>query len=81
MTTASISESVFALAAELQRLQQQVAPWVSMDEMCARYDCTPATIRAMERRGDVPQRVKGRWYRPQLCEHESRLARQVGAVV
>ena len=75
----SVTESVFALAAELRRLQQQVAPWVGMDEMCIRYDCTPATIRAMERRGDIPARVKGRWYRPQLCEWESRVARRTGA--
>lgn len=58
------------IVAELQRIAAAVSPWVSADEMCARYQVCSKTLLAMERRGQIPRRVNGRWYRPTLIEFE-----------
>lgn len=41
---------------EFARLVESLSPWLSTEEMCARYSCTPQTLRNMERRGDIPTR-------------------------
>lgn len=61
---------VMALAREVARLSALVAPWVQADEMAARYGVTPQTLTAMERRGEIPFRVRGRWMRSELMEWE-----------
>lgn len=68
-------------ATELKQLRREVAnlaallsPWITTTEMCQRYDCTPKTLANMERRGDLPWRVKGRWNRAEIIEWESRQA-------
>ncbi len=58
------------IVAELARIAAAVSPWVSVDEMCARYQVCSKTLLAMERRGEIPRRTNGRWYRPTLIEFE-----------
>jgi hypothetical protein len=62
---------------ELRQLRQQVAallsnlsPFIGQDEMQVRYNCTGKTLLAMERRGDIPERVKGKWVRVEVVEWE-----------
>lgn len=64
---------------ELRQLRAQVAalmdclsPFVGTDEMCRRYDCTPQTLLAMEKRGEIPFRARGRWLRSELLEWQKR---------
>lgn len=64
---------------ELRQLREQVAalmdcltPFVSTDEMCKRYNCTAQTLTAMEKRGEIPFRVRGRWLRSELLEWQRR---------
>ena len=64
---------------ELRQLREQVAalmdcltPFVSTDEMCKRYNCTAQTLAAMEKRGEIPFRVRGRWLRSELLEWQRR---------
>ena len=66
---------------DLEKLRREVAglvaalsPWISMDEMQARYGVCGKTLLAMERRNDVPTRVKGRWSRADVMEWESRVS-------
>jgi len=47
---------------ELRQLRQEFAhlaavhsPWIGMDEMQKRYDCTGKTLLAMERRKEIPE--------------------------
>lgn len=64
---------------ELRQLREQVAalmdcltPFVGTDEMCKRYRCTAQTLLAMEKRGEIPFRVRGRWLRSELLEWQRR---------
>ena len=66
---------------DLEKLRREVAglvaalsPWISMEEMQARYIVCSKTLLAMERRGDIPTRVKGRWSRADVMEWESRVS-------
>jgi len=70
--------TVALLAREVQRMAAQLSPWVTTDEMCQRYDCTPQTLTNMERRGDIPMRIKGKWNRVELMQWESNPALQQG---
>lgn len=70
--TENLQSTVMLLAREVSRLTELLSPFVSTDEMCKRYDCTGQTLTAMERRGDIPQRVKGRWSRSELQQWEQR---------
>lgn len=56
---------------EFARLVESLSPWLSTEEMCARYTCTPQTLRNMERRGDIPTRANGRWNRIELMQWEA----------
>ena len=50
-----------------------IGPWIGMPEMQARYDVTGRTLLEMEKRGDIPTRVRGRWLREEVmaCERRS----------
>lgn len=72
MNTVELERVVLLLAREVSRLTELLSPYVGTDEMCVRYDCTGQTLTAMERRGDIPQRVKGRWSRSELQQWEQR---------
>jgi hypothetical protein len=65
-------------AAELKHLRQELAfiaraisPWIEMAEMCQRYGVCSKTMLAMERRGDIPARVRGRWKREEVMQAEA----------
>lgn len=62
---------------EIRYLREQVSalmaclsPYISTDEMCKRYDCTPKTLSNMERDGRIPFRKKGKWNRTELMVFE-----------
>lgn len=64
------------LLRELKALASNLSPWITTPEMMARYDCTAQTLGKMERRGEIPWRVSGRWNRAEVIEWESnRIAR------
>lgn len=58
-----LREAVAALVAQL-------SPYIGQDEMQSRYGVTGQTLLAMERRGEIPTRVKGRWLRVDVLQHE-----------
>ena len=58
---------------EFVALIAHLAPWVTTDEMCARYQCTPKTLANMERDGRIPFRKAGKWNRIELIKWESNL--------
>ena len=67
------------LAIEVKRPLQEVAvlvanlsPWVTADEMCTRYQCTPETLANMERDSHLPFRKAGKWNRNELIQWESK---------
>ncbi len=59
------------LRKEVSRLVAALSPWIGQEEMQARYDVTGKTLLAMERRGEIPTRVKGRWLRSEVIQMES----------
>jgi len=63
---------ILSLRQELSRLVQMIAPWIGQDEMQARYSVTGRTLLDMEKRGDIPKRVRGRWLREEVIEWEKR---------
>lgn len=72
MTPADLQATVMMLAREVGRLTEMLSPWVSFDEMSKRYEVTHKTLTAMERRGEIPFRVNGRWNRSELQQWEQR---------
>lgn len=70
MTESAILE-IKKMRLEMERMIASLSPWLSVEEMCARYDCTPQTLRNMERRGDIPTRCKGRWDRQEVMQWEA----------
>ena len=60
-----------AILRELQAMARMISPWITTAEMMARYDCTAKTLAAMERRGEIPYRVNGRWSREQVIAWEA----------
>jgi hypothetical protein len=72
MTSSDMQHALQLLTREVSRLTELLSPWVSIDEMCKRYNVTPKTLTAMERRGDIPERTKGRWNRSELQQWEQR---------
>lgn len=70
MTESAVLE-VRRLSMEVERLIASLSPWLSTEEMCARYSCTPQTLRNMERRGDIPTRTNGRWNRSEVMQWEA----------
>ena len=61
-----------SLRHEVASLVKLIAPWIGMDEMQARYDVTGRTLLDMEKRGDIPKRVRGRWLREEVMVWEKR---------
>lgn len=64
---------------ELRQLRETVAtlvanlsPFIEQAEMQARYGVTGQTLLAMERRQEIPQRVRGRWLRREVLEWEQK---------
>jgi hypothetical protein len=62
---------------ELQQLRLQVnvlsanlSPFIGMDEMQSRHGVGGKTLLAMERRGEIPVRVRGKWVRTEVLEWE-----------
>jgi hypothetical protein len=73
--SAALAAEVALMRRELAALVQTISPWVSSEEMYGRYKVKdPHTLRAMERRGDIPMRVRGRWLRAELMQWEAALA-------
>ncbi|NVO08218.1 MAG: hypothetical protein HXX19_20790 [Rhodoferax sp.] len=70
MTDTALLSVVNLLVAEVARLSAALSPWVGSDEMLARYGVTIKTLAAMEKRGEIPYRVRGRWLRSELLEWE-----------
>lgn len=72
MTDLAILE-VQRLRDEVSRLFAHLSPFVTTDEMCSRYDCTPKTLSNMERDGRIPFRKQGKWSRVELLKWESKI--------
>lgn len=70
MTDAAVLE-IQRMRVEFARLVESLSPWLSTEEMCARYTCTPQTLRNMERRGTIPTRSNGRWNRTEVMQWEA----------
>jgi len=58
------------LRREVSMLIAALSPYIGQEEMQARYGVTGQTLLAMERRGEIPTRVKGRWSRVEVLAHE-----------
>lgn len=67
-----IEKRLAHLTTAVTQLAALMSPWITTPEMCTRYDCTPKTLAAMERRGEIPWRVAGRWNRAEVLEWESK---------
>lgn len=59
------------LRREVANLVANLSPFIGQEEMQARYDVTGQTLLAMERRGEIPTRTKGRWLRTEVLEWEA----------
>ena len=59
------------LRKEVANLVANLSPYIGQEEMQARYDVTGQTLLAMERRKEIPTRVKGRWLRSEVLAWES----------
>lgn len=62
-----LRETVNALIANL-------SPYIEQAEMQGRYGVTGQTLLAMERRREIPQRVRGRWVRADVVDWEKQTA-------
>lgn len=54
----------------LRDLVRKISPWIEQAEMQSRYSVTGQTLKAMERRGEIPKRVNGRWLREEVVLRE-----------
>ena len=77
----AVLPEAYDTATELRQLRDQVAalvahvaPFITTDEMCSRYDCTPRTLNNMERAGKIPFRHGVRWARNEVMEFERKRA-------
>lgn len=59
------------LRREVASLVANLSPYIGQEEMQARYGVTGQTLLAMERRGEIPVRVRGRWIRSEVLRWES----------
>jgi hypothetical protein len=59
------------LRREVVNLVSQLSPYIGMEEMQARYNVCGKTLLAMERRGEIPQRHRGRWLRSEVLAREA----------
>lgn len=58
------------LRREVASLVANLSPYIGQEEMQARYGVTGQTLLAMERRGEIPGRVRGRWIRSEVLKWE-----------
>ena len=59
------------LRREVQSLVASLSPYIGQEEMQSRYGVTGQTLLAMERRKEIPTRVRGRWLRTEVIEWEA----------
>ena len=59
------------LRREVASLVANLSPFIGLEEMQSRYNVTGQTLRAMERRKEIPTRVKGRWLRTEVLAWEA----------
>lgn len=59
------------LRREVASLVANLSPFIGQEEMQARYGVTGQTLLAMERRKEIPTRVKGRWVRSEVIAWEA----------
>jgi hypothetical protein len=59
------------LRREVQSLVASLSPYIGQEEMQARYNVTGQTLLAMERRKEIPTRVRGRWIRTEVIAWEA----------
>jgi hypothetical protein len=59
------------LRREVATLVANLSPFIGQEEMQARYNVTGQTLLAMERRKEIPTRVKGRWLRTEVLAWEA----------
>jgi hypothetical protein len=59
------------LRREVASLVANLSPFIGQEEMQARYNVTGQTLLAMERRKEIPTRVKGRWLRTEVLAWEA----------
>jgi hypothetical protein len=59
------------LRREVASLVANLSPFIGQEEMQARYNVTGQTLLAMERRKELPTRVKGRWLRTEVLAWEA----------
>lgn len=72
MTEDAILE-IKRLRSDFSTLVAMLSPWISTSEMCARYDCTPQTLKNMERSGRIPFRKRDKWSRVEVMDFERSL--------
>ena len=58
------------LRREVANLVANLSPYIGQEEMQARYQVTGQTLLAMERRGEIPVRARGRWIRSEVLAME-----------
>lgn len=58
------------LRREVVNLIAHLSPYIGQEEMQARQQVTGQTLLAMERRGEIPKRVNGRWIRSEVLAWE-----------
>jgi predicted DNA-binding transcriptional regulator AlpA len=59
------------LRREVAALVSNLSPFIGQEEMQARYGVTSKTLLAMERRKEIPTRVRGRWLRSEVLDWEA----------
>jgi hypothetical protein len=59
------------LRREVSNLIAHLSPFIGQEEMQARYHVTGQTLLAMERRGEIPVRARGRWIRAEVLDWET----------
>ena len=58
------------LRREVASLVANLSPFIGQEEMQSRYNVPGQTLLAMERRKEIPTRVKGRWLRTEVLAWE-----------
>lgn len=68
----SVEVEMARMTREFEVLIRLIKPWVSIDEMCERYDCSKRTIYRMVETQKLPAPKNGRWDRSELLQWESK---------
>lgn len=71
MSEAALNE-IRSLRETVATLIACLSPYIEQHEMQSRYGVTGQTLLNMERRKEIPQRVRGRWLRSEVMEWESK---------